>query len=69
MPDLGGTLDMHTPDSATAAARTTMLAHVRAELRVDHARLTDRQIDLIADAAVELRMMYSRLGFAPHRRL
>jgi hypothetical protein len=46
-----------------------MLVRVRTELRAENARLTDRQIDLIAEAAVELRMTYGRLGIPLRRRL
>jgi hypothetical protein len=35
---------------------------VRAELRDNHPRLTDTQIDLIADVACELRLTQIRLG-------
>jgi hypothetical protein len=37
--------------------RDTMLAKVKAELRSEHRRLTDVQIDMIADVAIELRMV------------
>jgi flagellar motor switch/type III secretory pathway protein FliN len=62
MPDLAGAHDARMPDPASAMARSAMLACVRAELRAEHARLTEQQIDLIADVAVELRMTYGRLG-------
>jgi hypothetical protein len=62
MPDPGDALETRMSQAASAAARSAMFARVRAELRADHVRLTDRQIDLIADAAVELRMAYDRLG-------
>ena len=42
--------------------RTETLIQVRAELRDNHPRLTDKQIDLIADVAVELRLAQIRLG-------
>jgi hypothetical protein len=51
------------------ATRAATLARVRVEVRGENARLTERQIDLIADATVELRMAYSRLGLLPRRRL
>jgi hypothetical protein len=44
--------------------RTETLIQVRAELRDNHPRLTDKQIDLIADVAVELRLAQIRLGVA-----
>ena len=43
--------------------RAETLVQVRAELRDNHPRLTDKQIDLIADVAVELRLAQIRLGF------
>jgi hypothetical protein len=61
MHDPGGALDTHMLHAASAAARAAMFARVRAELRAEHVRLTDRQIDLIADAAVELRLACDRL--------
>ena len=42
--------------------RAETLVQVRAELRDNHPRLTDKQIDLIADVAVELRLAQIRLG-------
>ena len=42
--------------------RTETLIQVRAELRDNHPRLTDKQIDLIADVAVDLRLAQIRLG-------
>ena len=42
--------------------RAETLIQVRAELRDNHPRLTDKQIDLIADVAVELRLAQIRLG-------
>ena len=42
--------------------RGETLVQVRAELRDNHPRLTDKQIDLIADVAVELRLAQIRLG-------
>ena len=42
--------------------RAETLVQVRAELRDNHTRLTDKQIDLIADVAVELRLAQIRLG-------
>ncbi|MFL5617350.1 MAG: hypothetical protein ACJ79A_03030 [Gemmatimonadaceae bacterium] len=42
--------------------RTETLIQVRAELRDNHPRLTDTQIDLIADVACELRLAQIRLG-------
>lgn len=42
--------------------RADTLVQVRAELRDNHPRLTDKQIDLIADVAVELRLAQIRLG-------
>jgi hypothetical protein len=37
--------------------RDAMLTKVRAELRAEHGRLSDEQIDLIADVAIELRIV------------
>lgn len=51
-----------TPSTSGLADRAETLQQVRAELRDHHPRLTDKQIDLIADVAVELRMTRSRLG-------
>jgi hypothetical protein len=42
--------------------RGETLVQVRAELRDNHPRLTDVQIDLIADVAVDLRLAQIRLG-------
>jgi hypothetical protein len=42
--------------------RAETLVQVRAELRDNHPRLTDKQIDLIADVAVDLRLAQIRLG-------
>ena len=42
--------------------RTETLIQVRAELRDNHPRLTEKQIDLIADVAVDLRLAQIRLG-------
>lgn len=58
------------PDQMTAIStesevlpdRMETLVQVRAELRDNHPRLTDKQIDLIADVAVELRLAQIRLG-------
>ena len=49
-------------DSATLPDRALTLIQVRAELRDNHPRLTDVQIDLIADVACELRLAQIRLG-------
>ena len=51
-----------TPSASGLADRAEALQQVRAELRDNHPRLTDKQIDLIADVAVELRLTRSRLG-------
>jgi hypothetical protein len=52
--------DVQVPDRAEMVTRT------RAELRASHRRLTDRQIDLIAEVAVEIRLTSFRLleGFS-----
>jgi hypothetical protein len=58
------------PDQMTATSteradlpdRAETLIQVRAELRDNHPRLTDKQIDLIADVAVDLRLAQIRLG-------
>jgi hypothetical protein len=49
-------------DSSALPDRTETLMLVRAELRDNHPRLTDVQIDLIADVAVDLRLAQIRLG-------
>jgi hypothetical protein len=49
-------------DSFVLPDRAETLIQVRAELRDNHPRLTDVQIDLIADVAVELRLAQIRLG-------
>jgi hypothetical protein len=51
-----------TSDSFALPDRTETLIQVRAELRDNHPRLTDTQIDLIADVACELRLTQIRLG-------
>ena len=43
--------------------RSALFSRIRAELREHHRRLTDGQIDLIANVAVELRLTKVRLGF------
>lgn len=52
-------VDQNTTNSVD---RAETLIQVRAELRDNHPRLTDVQIDLIADVAVELRLAQIRLG-------
>ena len=49
-------------ESSILPDRAETLIQVRAELRDNHPRLTDVQIDLIADVAVELRLAQIRLG-------
>src|SRR4051812_17889307 len=49
--------------------RAETLMQVRAELRDNHPRLTDVQIDLIADVAVDLRLTQIRLGLVSSREL
>jgi len=49
--------------------RAETLVQVRAELRDNHPRLTDVQIDLIADVAVDLRLAQIRLGLVSTRTL
>jgi hypothetical protein len=49
-------------DSSALPDRTETLVLVRAELRDNHPRLTDVQIDLIADVAVDLRLAQIRIG-------
>jgi hypothetical protein len=51
-----------TSDSFALPDRTETLLQVRAELRDNHPRLTDVQIDLIADVACELRLAQIRNG-------
>jgi hypothetical protein len=50
------------PESGIMPDRAAAFEQVRAELRDNHPRLTDKQIDLIADVAVELRLTRMRLG-------
>jgi hypothetical protein len=52
-------------DSSALPDRTETLLQVRAELRDNHPRLTDVQIDLIADVACELRLAQIRIGMLP----
>jgi hypothetical protein len=52
-------------DSSALPDRTETLMLVRAELRDNHPRLTDVQIDLIADVAVDLRLAQIRIGLLP----
>ena len=61
MPDLTSSASQNVPDRADA------LVLVRAELRDNHPRLTELQIDLIADVAVDLRLTQARLGLQPER--
>jgi len=49
--------------------RAETLVQIRAELRDNHPRLTDVQIDLIADVAVDLRLAQIRLGLVASREL
>ena len=49
--------------------RAETLVQIRAELRDNHPRLTDVQIDLIADVAVDLRLAQIRLGLVATRTL
>ena len=49
-------------ESSSLPDRAETLVQVRAELRDHHPRLTDVQIDLIADVAVELRLAQIRIG-------
>jgi hypothetical protein len=49
--------------------RAETLVQIRAELRDNHPRLTDVQIDLIADVAVDLRLAQIRLGLVAERAL
>jgi hypothetical protein len=51
-----------TSESPAVPDRELTLIQVRAELRDNHPRLTDTQIDLIADVACELRLTQIRLG-------
>jgi len=51
-----------TSESPAVPDRDVTLIQVRAELRDNHPRLTDTQIDLIADVACELRLTQIRLG-------
>ena len=49
-------------DSPALPDRIETLVQVRAELRDNHPRLTEKQIDLIADVAVDLRLVQIRFG-------
>ena len=51
-----------TSESPAVPDRELTLIQVRAELRDNHPRLTEMQIDLIADVACELRLAQIRLG-------
>ena len=51
-----------TSESPALPDRGETLIQARAELRDNHPRLTDTQIDLIADVACELRLTQIRLG-------
>jgi hypothetical protein len=59
MPDL---MTSTSTESPSLPDRAETLVQVRAELRDNHPRLTDKQIDLIADVAVELRLAQMRFG-------
>jgi hypothetical protein len=48
-----GWLSVDEPDDA--AQRTAQLSSARAEVRRNHPRLTDVQVDLIAEVAMEVR--------------
>lgn len=50
------------PARVSSPERAAIYTRVRAELRAEHNRLTERQIDLIADVAVELRVVRIALG-------
>ena len=52
-------------DSSALPDRAETLLQVRAELRDNHPRLTDVQIDLIADVACDLRLAQIRIGRLP----
>jgi hypothetical protein len=52
----------HRAAGQPALERAALYAQVRAELRAEHRRLTERQIDLIAAVAVELRLVRITLG-------
>jgi hypothetical protein len=51
-----------TGEVAIMPDRAAAFEQVRAELRDNHPRLTDKQIDLIAEVAVDLRLTRMRLG-------
>ena len=57
--------DPMTSSTSLSADRAEVLVQVRAELRDNHPRLTERQIELIADVAVDLRLTQARLGLNP----
>ena len=48
--------------TSSVSDRDAMLTKIREELRAEHRRLTDVQIDLIADVAIELRMVRESVG-------
>lgn len=51
--------------SVSSPERAAIYTQVRAELRAEHSRLTDRQIDLIAAVAADLRVARIALGVDP----
>ncbi|MBW8770630.1 MAG: hypothetical protein JF589_12790 [Gemmatimonadetes bacterium] len=57
------------PTTNNSPDRAETLVQIRAELRDNHPRLTDVQIDLIADVAVDLRLTQIRLGLVASREL
>jgi hypothetical protein len=59
-----GWLSVDEPDEA--AQRSAHLSRVRAELRRNHPRLTDKQVDLIAEVAMEVR--FARDKFLDRRK-
>jgi hypothetical protein len=54
-------IDMRDAPDVVAPDRLEMMGRLRAELREQHSRLTDRQIDLIAEVAVEIRLTSHRM--------
>jgi len=56
-----------TVQQASPLAREVLFTRIRGELRIVHPRLTDRQLDQIADAIVEIRLTSARLGLVRDR--
>ena len=57
-----------TDQQASPLAREVLFTRIRGELRIVHPRLTDRQLDQIADAIVEIRLTSARLDLVRESR-